>query len=278
MAAMRRHLVVVLLVASALAAAGCGSDAVEPAAPVTSPEAALDADTRWDGAVLSVDGLSLEVRVGSQPAGDGPCEQRFRHKVIETPESVTVTFDEAEAATTETAPCNAIHTPQVFEIDLEEPLGARALYDGVQAEPRPVWRQDEVVMVEVLPEGVVADELTASPELDQGPDSWTRSAQVPSGPGWDLWIDQGPAGSFTPPTTAPGTLIDKLTINGKEAEMYEYFNHTGRLIHWTEGGLDLTVRAELHTANLSQPQSFANPEVSFINDVLTRIADGVVVP
>ena len=87
------------------------------------------------------------------------------------PESVTVTFDEAEPATTETAPCKALLTPQVFEIDLEEPLGVRALYDGVQAVPRPVWRRAEVVGVQVLPEGVAADELTASPEVDQGPDS-----------------------------------------------------------------------------------------------------------
>lgn len=275
---MRRHLVVVLVTVSALAGAGCGRDATTSAAPVTSPEPALKADTKWDGAVLSVDGLSFEVWVGSQPAGDGPCEQRFRHEVVETPESVTVSFDEAEPATTETAPCKAMLTPQLFEIDLEQPLGTRALYDGVQAVPQPVWRRAEVVRVEALPEGIVADELTASPDLDQGPDTWTLSAQVSSGPGWDLWVDQGPAGSFTPPTTAPGKVIDTLTINGNEAEMYEYFNHTGRLIHWTEGGLDLTVRAELHTANLSQPQSFANPEVSFIDDDLIRIADGVVVP
>jgi hypothetical protein len=278
MAAMRRHLALVLMVASALAAAGCGSDAVEPAAPVTSPEVALDADTKWDGAVLSVDGLSFEVWVGSQPAGDGPCEQRFRHEVIETPESVTVSFDEVEPATTETAPCKAILTPQMFVIDLEQPLGTRAVYDGVEAVPQPVWRRDEVVSVEALPEGIVADELAASPDLGQGPDAWTLSAQVPSGPGWDLWVDQGPAGSFTPPMTAPGKVIDTLTINGNEAEMYEYFNHTGHLIHWTEGGLDLTVRAELHTSNLSQPRNFANPEVSFIDDVLIRIAEGVVVP
>lgn len=275
---MGRHLAAVLLVVPALAAAGCGSDTVDSVAPAASSALPFDGDTRWHGAVLSEDGLSLEVVVGSQPTGDGPCEQRFRHEVLETPESVTVAVDEVESTMTETVPCTLALTPQVIEIDLKEPLGTRALHDGVQAASQPVWRRAEVVRVEVLPEGVTADDVTASPDFDRGPDYWTLAAQVPSGPGWDLWIDQAPASSFTPPSTAPGKVIDVLNIDGNEAEIWEYFNHTGHLVHWTVDGLDLTVRAEIHTVNLSEPQSFANPEVAFIDDDLIRVAEGIAVP
>jgi hypothetical protein len=67
-------------------------------------------------------------------------------------------------------------------------------------------------------------------------------------------------------------------VHGHDANVYEYFNFTGREIHWTEHGLDVTVRAELHTSNMQPPYSFANPEVAFIEGTLIHVANGIVMP
>ena len=50
------------------------------------------------------------------------------------------------------------------------------------------------------------------------------------------------------------------------------------MVHWSEGGLDITVRAELHTGNMSEPRTFANPDVAFIDDVLLQVAEGIAIP
>jgi hypothetical protein len=273
---------VVLASTVAVALTACGDDDAEPVsardAPTSTP---VDADTSWGGAIVSMDGTTLELSVGSSPEGDGPCEQRFQHEVIETEDTVTVAFDLLEQVTTtiEPVPCVAMAQPQHFEIHLEAPLGDRPLYNGVEPEPQDVWWLADVVEATVLPDGVSADDLDKFP--GGGPDSvghWSQSAQVPSGPGWDLWIDQAPEGSFVPPSTEPGEVIATTEVHGVEATMYEYFNHTGHLVHWTEGGLDITVRAELHTANMSEPFSFANPDVAFIDDEIIAVADGISVP
>lgn len=277
--------VVVLVVGAAAALTGLGRETDDAASVVagpdpgvtTTPPASSMADTSWTLAILSSDGMTLEITVGIQPAGEGPCEQQFRYEVTETEHAVTVAFAQVEQTTTATEPvaCEDVLQPQSFEIELDSPLGDRALYDGVQPQPRQVWRLAEVVVPTVLPDGVTADDLGRSPGTDFGPVHWTQHAVVPSGPGWDLLIDQGRAGSFTPPS---GDVIATTEIHGNEATIYEYFNHTGHMVHWTEGGLDLTVRAELHTVNMSEPRSFANPDVAFIDDVLLQVADGIAIP
>ena len=277
-----RPSLLVLFSALAVVVSACSDgDAQVVSATTNSTSSPVEADTSWLGAILSVDGLTLELDVGSQPDGDGPCEQRFQHEVTETEDAVTVAFDLLEQTTPPTGPvggCNLMLQPQHFEIRLDAPLGDRTLYDGVQPQPQQVWRLAEVVEPTVLPDGVTADDLVRSPGGDLGPVHWSQYAEVRSGPGWDLWIDQGPAGSFTPPSTEPGEVIATTEIHGIEAAIYEYFNHTGHMVHWTEGGLDITVRAELHTVNMSEPLSFANPDVAFIDDVLIRVAGGIAIP
>lgn len=263
------------------ATGGCGAGADDPAAPATAPTTArqrVDADTSWPAAVLSVDGLRLEIAIGSQPEGDGPCEQRFLHEVIEEANSVTVAFEEVASPSIESQPCALALQQQIVELELDGPLGDRELIDGSDGARRPVWRRADLVVPEVLPEGVADDDLEVTPSFDQGTQAWTMLAQVDSGPGWDLWIDQLPAGTFTPPSTAPGAVVDTVAIGGDEATIYEYFNHTGHLIRWSEDGLDLTIRAELHTIDMDDPQSFANPSVAFIDDELVAIAEGLRVP
>lgn len=277
---MRRSLRVLVPVLALSVSACAGGDTHAVSATTNSTSSQLEADTIWFGAVLSVDGMTLELSVGSQPEGDGPCEERFQYEVTETEDAVTVAFDQLEQTTATTGPvaCIAMAQPQQFEIQLDAPLGDRALYDGVQPQPQQVWRLAEVVEPTVLPDGVTADDLVREPRGERKETSWSQYAEVPSGPRWDLWIDQGPAGSFTPPSTAPGEVIDTTQIHGNEATIYEYFNHTGHMVHWTEGGLDITVRAELHTVNMSEPLSFANPDVAFVDDVLIRVADGIAIP
>jgi len=277
-----RALGIVLASTLAVAVIACSDDDGEVVTATNGPPSTpVDADTSWSGAILSIDGMTLELSVGSSPEGDGPCEQRFQHEVIEAEDAVTVAFDLLEQVTTtiEPVPCVAMRQPQTFDVSLDAPLGDRALYDGVQPQPQLVWRLAEVVNPTVLPDGVTAADLVRSPAgEEQGPLAWSQFAQVPSGPGWDLWIDQGPTGSFIPPSTAPGEVIATTEIHGVIATIYEYFNHTGHLVHWTEGGLDITVRAELHSSNMSEPFSFANPDVAFIDDELIAVADGISVP
>ncbi len=239
--------------------------------------APFKADTRWSRAILSADGMTLTISVAGAPAGDGPCEERFLYHVTETDHSVTVAFRRATSAST-TAPiaCPDVLVTQRFDIRLHAPLGDRPLYDAIGQQPRPVWHVADVVRPTVLPGGITVHDLTPTP--GSAPLDWSQSAQVTSGPGWDLWIDQGPAGSFTAPSTAPAKVVATTEVHGSEAKIYEYFNSTGHLIHWTEHGLDVTVRAELHTGNMSEPQSFANPQVAFIDPLLVRIAGGIVVP
>jgi hypothetical protein len=234
------------------------------------------ADTSWSGAVLSVDGMTLQIRIGTQHEGDGPCEQRFEHKVSETNANVTVAFRQIPSPTDTKEPvvCARTMASQAVEIRLAAPLGDRLLFDGVNPTPQQVWRRADVVRPTVLPAGVTAGDLVVMP----GPANWSQSAQVTSGPGWDLWIDQAPAGSITPSTNPPDKAIATATVHGQAATIYEYFNHTGHMIQWTEGGLDITVRAELHTANMSTPQSFANPQVAFVDPLIIRIANGITIP
>lgn len=297
-----RPLLLGLLPALALLGAGCGDDAQGGSATTTSRggsatttstvgsattttmPAAVEADTSWGTPLLSADGMALELRVGSRPEGDGPCEQRFRHQVIETNDDVTIAFDllELPAETTTPAVCPANVVPQDVRIVLDAPLGDRQVYDGVQTQPKDVGRLAEVVVPEVLPDGITIDDVTQTPRPDAGPLSWSQAVAVPSGPGWALFIDQGPIGSFTSPSTEPGTVIDTIEVHGNEAKVYEYFDDAGyyarRMVQWTEGGLDITVRAELLTASMAEPHSFANPDVAFIADTLVRVADGIVVP
>jgi LysM repeat protein len=280
----------VAVAASLVALAGIGvlatirnshtpSSATSATTTTTADAAPFKADTMWSGAELSIDGMTLQISIGSQPEGDGPCEQRFENKVTETNGSVTVAFRQiAHVATSTTGPvvCQFSMRPQTVAIRLAAPLGDRLLFDGMNPTPQPVWHRTEVVQPTVLPEGVSAADLLVRPGHLVG--RWSQSAQVASGPGWDLWIDQAPAGAITPNAYAPYNVVASANVHGHAITIYEYSNHTGHLIYWTEGGLDITVRAELHTANMSTPQSFANPQVAFIDPLLIRIANGITIP
>lgn len=274
-----------------LLAAACSDDGTTVTADDTddgvdratqpSESADLEADTPWHAAELSEDGMTLMFSIGGSPEGDGPCEQRFEHSVTEDAESVTVAFDRVEATTTTTPEervlCNDIAAPQRFEVTLVEPLGDRPVFDGTEDQARSILRRAEIVEATVLPQG--ADDLVASPNIEnRGGHGWSQSAQVSSGPGWDLWIDQHPEGSFVEPSTEPGAVVTTTTVRGIPAQVWEYFNHTGRMVHWVEGGLDITVRAELHTVNMDEPMSWANPSVQFIEDEILAVAEGIVLP
>ena len=273
----------VLVLAVTLMAAGCGSDhaSARSATTTTLPDArpAFEANTSWDRAVLSVDGRTLQIGVSGAPAGDGPCDERYEHAVIETKERVTVEFRTSMNAPHSTVPvaCPQVLEERTVDIRLRAPLGNRPLYDGMSPQPKPVWRLADVVDATVLPDGVTAADLTPTP-AGPAPLSWSQTAEVSSGPGWDFFIDQGPVGSFARPSTAPAKVVDTTKVHADDANIYEYFNSTGREIHWTEGGLDITVRAELHTSNMRAPHSFANPGVAFIEGTLIRVANGIVVP
>lgn len=278
---MRRPPALLFGPAIVLTVGACSDSGADVAAVATSsPSTPVDADMPWHGAVLAEDGMTLELSVGSRPAGDGPCEQQFEHAVTETDELVTIAFDQVEPTTTTTdsVACTLMAQPQRFDIDLQVPLGDRDVHNGIDDEAQPVWRRADVVEPTVLPDGVTHADLGASPNRsrDGSPRSWSQHADATSGPGWDLWIDQQPAGSFMVPKDAD--VVSTTTVHGTEATIYEYFNHTGHMIHWTENGVEITVRAELHTVNMSEPLSFANPDVAFIDDVLIQVADGIAVP
>ncbi len=275
-----RSLRIGAIVAVASACGGASTPKSSPTTTVTTtaPSPSFKADTSWGRAVLHTDGTTLTIEVSGAPIGDGPCNVRYEHEVIETDTSVTVAFRQLRRSTTTRGDiaCPAIAMLQPFVIHLKAPLGERKLYDGVDTEPKQVWRMTDIVEPTVLPDGITIEALERVPS-GKGTLAWMQYAEISSGPGWDLFIDQAPAGSFVAPETSPGTIVGRYTVHGNDAAMYEYFNFTGHEIHWTEGGLDITVRAELHTSNISKPQSFENAQVAFIDPLLVRIADGIVV-
>jgi hypothetical protein len=276
---MLRRRVVLILAVVAVAASACGSGHPNAGSATTTALPTFKADTSWDGAVLSVDGRTLQIGIPGEPKGDGPCEERFVYRVTETKQRVTVAFRSVVNPTATTAPvaCPLVLSMQRFTIRLRSPLGTRPLYDGVKPQAQPVWRKADIVDATVLPAGVAHADLLSEP-ASPAPNTWSQTAQVASGPGWDFFIDQGPAGTFVAPTTAPAKIVATTKVHGHDANVYEYFSSTGREIHWTENGLDITVRAELHTSNLRAPQSFANPEVAFVEPTLIRVANGIVEP
>jgi hypothetical protein len=111
-----------------------------------------------DDPVLSADGRTLTILVGFAPAGDGPCEQRFAHEVVERDGSVTVAFDELPRTPLgEGGGCDDVLRPQRFDIELAAPLGDRAVYDGVRPDPQVVHRLADVVEVTTVPDGWAAE-------------------------------------------------------------------------------------------------------------------------
>lgn len=225
----------------------------------------VDANTPWFEADLSEDGLTLTLSVGSSPRGDGPCEQTFTHDVVETSDSVTIAVEEQPSSATSTgsAVCEAMAWPQVFTIELAEPLGGRAVYDGVQPEPRTIHRASELVSATWLPGGWVLQ--SASPEtLEDGGHFWQQYFGTEGGD-WHAYIIQAPAGWFKAPPEG-GEGVD-VTVNGIAAKRYDWFNGTAQTIHWVQDGLDISV-----TGEMQGPPTFTH------DDDLLRIAQGVRMP
>lgn len=224
----------------------------------------VDANTSWFEADLSEDGLTLTLSVGHSPPGDGPCEQTFTHDVVETSDSVTIAFEEQASTTTSTGPvpCIAMAQPQTFTIELAEPLGGRAVYDGVQPEPRTIHRAAEIEFVSVtwLPDGWARQSASAETLEDGG--QFGQQDFGTEGADWYVYIVQAPAGWFKAPGEG-GEGVD-VTVNGIAAKRYNWFNGTAQTIHWVQDGLDISV-----TGEMQGPPTFTH------DDDLLRIARGV---
>ena len=243
--------------------AGCGSD--QDSARLTTkrttarpPSVRVSPDTPWSEATLSRDGRTLVVAFNSSPPGDGPCHQNFVHDVVETGESVTISFEEQPApATSEKVACPEIAFIQQVRVTLEEPLGDRKVYDGIQTTPRTVFRMADLVAVTSVPSGFVAEK--PAPRLDRGHPAWQQTF-MRGGADWYFFVGQEAAGLFhrLDPHPTP------VTVHGITGERYGLMSGTAQTIHWVEGGLDLSV-----TGEMQGPPSFTH------DDELLQIAEGV---
>jgi hypothetical protein len=221
----------------------------------------VDPDIEWSDPILSKDGRTMTIMVGSAPPGDGPCDQNFKHEVTETERSVTVRFEKLPSPRLgEGEACAEMLRPQRFDIALGAPLGHRAVYDGLRPEPQKVHRLDQLVRVTTVPSGWSADEPAIAGAEENG---WQQAFHK-DGADWYFAVNQQP----TPDATTPEGTPTPVTVHGIDALRYTgQMNNTMETIVWTEQNITISVWGEMQG-----PPTFTR------SDQLLQIADSVRLP
>lgn len=221
----------------------------------------VQADTPWSDPILSPDERTLTIEVGAAPPGDGPCDENYRHEVVETDTSVTVGFEKLPSPPgSDGAVCVAMAQPQHIAVELDAPLGDRPAYDGVRPGPQTVHRLDTLAEVTYVPDGWTAGEpLTAGTAEDAWDQPFSRD-----GAGWSFSVVQEPTSAATTPEGTPLPV----TVHGTEGVRYSgQVDGAMESIRWVEGDVTLTVRGLM-----DRPAPFAH------GAELLRIAEGVRLP
>jgi len=238
--------------------------ATEPA-PTTTTEPpfdqlAIEPETHWNTPILSADGRTLEISVSTSCGSDGGSD----HDVVETPDSVIVAVGSAEDEATTSAPngaCGLEVSIDTIEIPLQDPLGGRDLYDGIDPEPRDdVLRKADLVEVTYVPAGFEAvEEETYMTSIEE---PWQRNFRAPAGAGWYFAVMQVPT-RYAAQWRGDDEPITPITIDGHPAELI-----TGQF----SGSME-TIRFELGDLTVSVWSEGPNP--SDHRDELVRIAEGI---
>ena len=193
------------------------------------------AEMPFELARLSADGQAVKIAVGHKALGSPPCRTRYRTTAIERPDRVVIAVDELFMLPLGGPACAGDSTPQHFTVPLRAPLGDRQLYDGVQRDPRPVYREAELITVPVLPEGFERGFVDPLP-----PDGWQQFYEHRDRE-WSVVVLQQRASGRKP----DGRLIGSAIVRGMDAEIYEQFGGSDRSVHWVEDGWAIEVQGRM---------------------------------
>jgi len=254
--------IILLLVAGQ---ASCTSPA-GPAGPTRTtsghpPRVGRNANTPWFTASVSPSGRTVRVWVGSVDPGADPSCATYTHQVAETATAVTIAFTvhRRTGGDGRNFACMSSGRMRPRRIVLRAPLANRPVYDGVQARPRTIHREADLVRVTWLPRGWRLPR--AIPEGESGALAWSRYFGS-DGAGWSATLVQGQRGSAwrIKPGETPGT-------RGHAGSMVIYVHGPLETINWIQGDQALRLVGQLDHAGSFDHQGD-----------LRKIAEGVRLP
>ncbi len=221
-------------------------------------ELAFEPDVEWDDAVLSADGKTLTVTASRVLHNSRSCQLDVLHDVVETDDAVTIGLKDATAPE-DTTPmaCKAVLVPAVVKIPLNEPLGDRAVFDGVRPKARTVLRLAELVQVTYVPAG-----FTTNPDDIPSKDTNVQQTYNADGADWYFAVNETKAAT---PTDLPGATSTPILVNDIEGvRITGQMNNTMESIRFPLGGRTVTVWGEMQG-----PPTFTHA------DELQKIAEGI---
>lgn len=223
-------------------------------------ELAFAPDVEWDSAVLSADGKTLTVTAGRVLHDSRRCQLKVLHDVVQTDDAVTIGLKDAtapEEADAAARVCEEMYTPTVVRVPLDEPLGDRAVFDGVRTKARTVLRLADLVQVTYVPAG-----FTTNPDDIAAGDSNVQQTYKADGADWYFAVNET---KDTAPTDLPGATSTPIMVNDIEGvRITGQMNNTMESIRFPLGERTVTVWGEMQG-----PPTFTH------SDELLKIAQGI---